>query len=136
MNHLKTIAEMSMGDEQRIELMLVLVGYKKMARIDLYEGDDSILLVQTALMEMGIFSCKMKTSGAPGHLHGFVVSKNKELFEVFKEALEKKDTEVLSELLAPVHFPLPEEVVNVTQLKTKTPIFFKELERKNKLMVA
>ena len=136
MNPIRIIAEMHISAEQKIELMLVLVGFKKMARIDLYKGDDSLLLVQTALLDMGIFSHNMKTSGVPHHLHGFVVSKNKELFEVFKKALKNKDSEILNELLTPVQFPLTEDLVSIIQIKTKAPVLYKELEGANKLKVA
>lgn len=136
MNPLRTIEGMHISIEQKIELMLVLVGFKKMARIDLYKGNDCLLLVQTALLDMGIFSHNMQTSGAPHHLHGFVVSKNKQDFEVFKEALKKKDVETLNQLLNPVRFPLDKDLIDIIQIRTKFPVLYKELEETKKLKVA
>lgn len=110
MNQIDVILGLNIGLLQKLEFVLVILGFKDAARIDIYKFNTDPKEVKQTLWKAGLEFENMKTSGQSSHICGLAVAKSKELAIKFKLANEESDYATVLQMsgepvVLPIHMP-------------------------------
>lgn len=122
------ISELRIGLVQKLELAFLMLGLKTVARIDIYNDNDSPVAVKAALLAAGWKFSTLRTSGKEKHLCGLAVAMESGATVDFKNANEQCDHETVVKLSGiEVVFPLPSKHPAVAQIQQRIPTLYDQM---------
>ncbi len=126
------ISELRLGLVQKVELAFLMLGFKSVARIDIYSGNDSPTTIKIALLQVGWKFSTLNTSGKEKHLCGLAVAVERGLTIDFKDANQRNDQDTVMKLSGEeIAFPLSIGNPAVIQIRQRIPTLYDELVKEN-----